>query len=74
MSVDIARERDMSNKRETKRDKDRDKDRDKGIDTQSVEREGGILYIYIYLGLSNNMVLRERRREEGRDERADGEV
>ena len=38
------RERDMINKRETKRDKDRDK----VIDTQSVEREGGILYIYIF--------------------------
>ena len=68
MSVDIARERDMFNKRETKRDKDGDK----VIDTQSVEREGGISYIYI--GLSNNMVLRERRREEGRDERTDGEI
>ena len=38
------RERGMIKKRETKRDKDRDK----VIDTQSVEREGGILYIYIF--------------------------
>ena len=56
----------MSNKRETKTETK--------SQTHRVWREREVYYIYIYLGLSNNMVLRERRREEGRDERVDGEV
>ena len=60
----------MSNKRETKTETKTDTK----SQTHRVWREREVYYICIYLGLSNNTVSRERRREEGRDERTDGEI